>query len=372
MVYAFAFCVSSALFCIGTKRIKAQLTSRVYLQLGSFCYFVGILLLASLAGIRSNNIGDDVNSYILYAFQRALSYASIKEVFTKGLLEPGYELLCYICSRIYPDIHILHFVTAFIICSGVYLFAKEYVTKIDVAFAMFIFMMLYFNTSLNIVRQFLSIAVYLFGCKYLFRHKYSLYFFCCLIAISFHSSGIISVFVGVLYIFLADGKRKKLKIMTVVVGSILSVVCLRHITALLSSFSIIPSKYLKYFSVEGNSSVFIQIVSRAPVLFLCVFFLRDLLFYDEKSHIYFCFLLIDCIIGASSPLIGDASRFSLYFGVWQMILIPEIVRVAKYRFKDGGIKFKLGLVAFFSLYWIYCVVIRNFGGTFPFETDVFF
>ena len=97
---------------------------------------------------------------------------SIKDILNFHNLEIGYEILEYVISRVTKDVHWLHFFTAVIISSGVSRFSRSFGKLNSFVLSMFVFMCMYFKQSLNIVRQWLAIAIYA-GWGYFSNNNYS-------------------------------------------------------------------------------------------------------------------------------------------------------------------------------------------------------
>lgn len=369
MIYFICFLISGIFFW----RSECRYNKKQY-KISGFLAVGGILILSLLAGFRANSIGTDVMTYVVYAFNRIKDYSNITQVFQKHNLEIGYELLIFICTRISKDIHFLHFITSLIINGCFYSFLKQFSKdgKINIFIGMMVFMCMYFNTSLNIVRQFLAISIILFGVKYLFKEKYIKFLLTVLVAIQFHKSAIIGFGIFVLYKILNTKKQKKSKIILSVAVVCIGLYFLERVMSSLYNLGYVSSQYMGYLSGAGNSSVFMQLLSRAPILILALFLYERLVKRDIKNQLLFSFFIIDCILGCTAPILGDASRISLYFGVWQCALISELVLVMQELVeKKGKPLITLFMNGYLFIFWFYSFVFRNMANTYPYISDLF-
>lgn len=369
MIYVICFLISGGFFWWSEKFYNKE-----QFKVSSFFAIMGIITISLLAGARAPSIGRDINIYVTYAFNRINNYDSIMQVFQNHSLEIGYELLIYLCTRISSNVHFLHFVSSIIITSGFYSFVKYFANdnKYSIYYGMMTYSLIYFNTSLNIVRQFIALSIFLFSIKYLFQKKHLKFLIFVLLATQFHKSAILGIAILVLYRILNTKKPKTSKIVISIALTSFGLLFLDNITMQLLNMGIFSSKYMGYFSEAGNSSIFMQVLSRLPILLLGLFFYKKLIKHNLKNQIIYCFLIIDCILGSMSVVIGNGSRLSLYFGVWQCVFIPELLLVMK---ENASRKDRLVLSLFIHFYlfayWGYCVVYRNFGSTFPYISDLF-
>lgn len=370
MIYFSIYLFSGFLLYLYQKRSKKIILNNTSIKLNVIYIIIAILMLSLLAGLRNNEIGLDVKTYVTVAFNK-LQNKSIQDVFLNHNLEIGYELLILSCINIYNDIHFVHFITHLIIVLGVMSFLLNFSNKNDIYLGLLTFLFLYFNTSLNIVRQWLAISVYMYSIKYLINKDYKKYLVFSLIAYLFHNSAIIAFLVFGIY-YMLNKKLSCTRVLIIFITFIMILLALRPIVSLLVGYGILNVRYLSYFNSVGNSSIFMQTISRLPILILAFINYNSILKNDKFNKIILIFLFLDLIMGCMSPLIGDASRFSLYFSVWQIYFIPEIYKSIKIKTKTNQrLIISFVFILYLVLYWVYSVVYRNFGNTYPYNSDYF-
>lgn len=372
MFYMVCFIISTFFFAFSEKaHRRIKITNRIRLSEGSLFGILGIVVLTFPASFRATCVGTDVMSYVYYAFERIAERTSVFDVLKKSILEPLYELLCYISYRIFPDLHMLHFLTALIIVCCVYYFVKSFSKNISVSLAMLCFMLLHYNTSLNIVRQYLAIGFSLVALKAVFHRNKKTYLFFCVVAVFFHSSALVCFLYYPIYALLNKNKDKKARTAIILIAVILFLLVLKPTVTFLANIGLVPYQYVGYFSSNGESSILMQLLSRITTIILGIMFYKKMDKYDNRNHYLFCFLLIDAIIGLLTPIIGPGARLSLYFGIVQCVYIPELCKVIVNN-KNNSSKWLANLTLILALlaYWIFCVPIRNFGNTYPYVSDV--
>lgn len=238
--------------------------------------------------------------------------------------------------------------------------------------SMFVFMCMYYNQSLNAIRQWLVIGIYMYGVQYLLKKKPVQYFIVSVMAILFHSSAVITIPIYFIYHFLKGENKHRKRSMLILSATVIAVIFFDKICLTMIGMGILPMKYAHYFTeAEGTSSLVMQILSRVPLLLGCFILRKQLRRYDEKANIWIVFLLIDLFVGMLGASFGYASRCSLYFGVWQCMFMSEVYVVLRKRVQPMGRMFvTVGVDGMLLLYWYYCYVVRTFSLTYPYVSDV--
>ena len=125
---------------------------------------LAILLPALLAGLRASDIGTDVEYYIINNFEVARHVSSFKNylplIYAK---EPLYLAIVYIIAKVFGNIQVLLFTFSFLTILFVYLSVWKWKKNLSVPLFLLIYYFLYYNDSLNIIRQHLAMAIILYG-----------------------------------------------------------------------------------------------------------------------------------------------------------------------------------------------------------------
>lgn len=119
-------------------------------------------------------------------------------------MEPGFTLLCVICHAIFDDFQFFVFVSTLIETILLYRFINKRIDNLPLALAIFL-VFEGFMIVVNLMRNAISILVFLNALDFLKNRKPIPYFACCILALSFHYSAILYF---PLYFFFHRGYNK--------------------------------------------------------------------------------------------------------------------------------------------------------------------
>ena len=168
------------------------------------CLGLIILMLVLISGLRvDSTLYSDEWNY-RHAFQ-GYTNISFNALDLNILKEPGFTLLNYFIAQITDNSQVLIFLCACIINLSFVLFLYRYSN--DFTFSLFLYVTggTYFS-SMNVIRQYLAIAIILFGFKYLLTQDLKRFTPFVLIAFLFHKSAVIAF----IFYFLTLNLRKVL------------------------------------------------------------------------------------------------------------------------------------------------------------------
>lgn len=157
----------------------------------------GILLLSLLAGLRGDGVGVDVTVYPDAFLQSAASYGSFFDFLGDPVMQPASEplhaLLVWLCSRVTVEKGLLLFFYQLLTVTPVYCALYQMRNRMPISMGMAVYMLFFYNNSLNMMRQSVSCAFLLLAFSYLLamRTKFSwkAVLFAA-VAVLFHRSGI--------------------------------------------------------------------------------------------------------------------------------------------------------------------------------------
>lgn len=343
----------------------AQNSYNKHKKLSYFISFLCVLILSVFAGIRDYSVGTDINVYGLRYFEKVSTFSSLKECLNFFGTEQLYFALNYVVYILKGDMHIFLFIHQFILASIIYIIAYREKNVGTMWVYVFIYLMVWFNTSLNIIRQSLAIFVILYAFKYIEEKKYIKYIIAILIASLFHNTALVCLSIPLL-IYIAKSKNKKIYIALICV-SIFAIyfnfeMMVRFTSNIISNFS----KYINYFEDERFTVVNFNLLfacGKAIILAVTLFFSRKL---ENKTgnNLLIIMLVLDLILYCSSAFVKYGYRVSYLFLVYYIYIIPRIDRSLKGS-KDRNI-YRLVIVIAFVMYWILRYVICKYDGTLPY------
>lgn len=350
--------------------------------------FIGIFLPAFLAGCRADIIGTDVRNYVepiqIYAsgMSRFTEYINGNIVLLSGdafsRIEKGYSTFVFLISRINKSLFLNLFITQFLIIGltviGLVKF-KKYI-NISLSFSMFLYYMLFFNISLNLVRQSIAMAIIFCAFPFLLENKWLQFLISIFIATLFHRTAIIGLIVFILYLVLIrDVQIRKIKFgektlcikwkqlisgfivllaAIILIGSSSILNPILHLLNL-SNFGLLYSKGFGSFSLS-------QTLIRLPFLFLLIFSWKKME-NDNLKYFYFVLTVIDILFSQMSGGSSIILRISYYLSIFYIYAIPNEIEVwsSRRRIMLQGI-FIIGCLS----YWYYMFVLNNYNETVPF------
>jgi len=318
--------------------IRQKSNSSYYKKMFLFIMFGAMTI---IAGFRGITVGIDTSNY-------ALMYNSIRDGGLATLFqlsvqyEWGFMLLAYLLSRVFSS-SVTFFFTCALVING--LFARVfYKYSKDVAISTFLFIIWFFPSTMNTMRQYMALAIVLLALQYIEKKEPLKYLFIVFIATSIHTTA--SIFF-VLFIFTI--KKIRVNIKTVAIAAIASMVALNFFDFILNLFFKYFSQYQRFMSSSKYTSQ--STVSRGWILFyvftaiLFAFaiyreekhstvemFLNDKIENDRVFSLFeieylFCILyIISIICMVFSSKLWIATRINSYFRFSICLIMPVVMR----------------------------------------------
>lgn len=364
MIYIVVFIFSTLMFYLAQHEGK---------KINHLLIFLGILSLSLLAGLRDETIGTDVLYYGKSVFQAAQRFESFKDVSQLASLysmEYGYIVLNWLVAKIFNNFQMLLFIISLITITFTYkaIDIVPYKNKWEI---MLLFDLIYFNLSLNVLRQSIAMAIVLYSVAQVVINNKNMYGLLIIPAILFHKSAVVCI--GIYLIYYIYNKRKGTKwrfffyALIILLQFSLSFALVR-----ISSRGILPSKYETYLIMTiaqskdiGFFDIIFKISPVLSLLFLLVL-VRKMKIYEEnvKLEVFIVISLITVSFGI------------LYYGVyiqrvvWYadyvtfLIGIPMIYTEIKNIKGFSSVRFMT--IIMLLIYWINNIVIKGYNETYPY------
>lgn len=362
MIIYLVFFVLSFLLIIYSRNLEKR-NKKIYLVFE----LLALLSLCFLASIRSLNVGTDVKTYVYPAFTQTLM-SGFNNYFASQI-EFGYMLLNYIVCLFSNRISILLFVIQFIIMFFSYNGIKE-ICKEKTTLGYIVFVLLFYNMSLNIVRQSIAIAFMIYSLKYIFNNKLAKSIVFIFIASLFHKTALI--FIIAIIIFKIQNLLKKFDLLIFILCMLLGIVfsfTFDYFLNFLVNIGIVPDQYLFYLEHYVNIKLNFQLIYILTDVILIIIYLlnrKKMNKNDNKYGYFYYFLIMDILfllIGAKYDVIN---RIGLYFRLPAYIFYLTNLDLL-IKDKNKKIIFNYLVVFFCLLLWYYIFIVGNSGATYPFE-----
>ena len=318
----------------------------------------GILFLASsLPFIIVSSIRYDVGTdYMVRYFPDYIKIANGAKI---DNLEPLFYLLIKLCTFITSQPYILFVITSIIIYLLTFKSIEEQTENWILSITIF-FAAGFFFQSMNLVRQFVAMALIIYAHKYLYditKKKY-LWYLCIIIATLIHS-------ISLVYLILVFLKKKKINIIWIfsitIVTVLLGNVIMKYGYDFFRSIDISNiQKYAVYFRQAGDFSWSMFLTEAVLYIFLYFFNKEDDL--DERKNLYTNVQGLAVIFIVLSLRIELFSRLAGLFTIFQIISIPYFFRkndVFNIKLKKKEINLKkiciIGIILLYIIRLIYAL-----------------
>ncbi len=215
MIYLICFVISISLLRLSEiKKLR---------KIRKLIIFCALLIPCILAGLRGEVVGSDTAAYPLRMYNIALDNQFLKYmnstflhgwnydyVYNMGI---GYSTFVYIVTKVFRDFSVLLFFTEIAIIFPVYksleIFSKnETISNVTVRIGYIIFLLLFYNVTLNMMRQWIAMALLLIGFAYITQEQKKKGIILSLISLSFHTTGIVGFIPIAFYLFIERQKTK--------------------------------------------------------------------------------------------------------------------------------------------------------------------
>ncbi|QUH25040.1 EpsG family protein [Serpentinicella alkaliphila] len=300
--------------------IKGRRSKRIFLLLV-------IVLLSALSGLRDSTVGNDTWVYIRAIESAKLNYSG--ELFY-NYYDFGFQLLIKSLVNIFNDPHIVILIISFLINSLVILALWNFRTYINFSISVFLYYTIYYFESFNIMRQWIAVALVLYGLNYLINNCRNKYIFTVILATSIHFSAIISLTFVPLYDIVVKKTVLKKKIIYVFSTFIFSVITyyISLQIGLLSEFEAKYHYYFQNFTLENIQIGFFFIIRLIVILYSIYVLKVNISKSNDKELIRFFIFLT--LIGTSLTMVGYAvtyvGRIGLYAMVCEVLLLSMIAK----------------------------------------------
>jgi len=313
-------------------------------------YFILFFILLIFAAFREG-IGTDYYSYEMLFFNPETSFSEI-----------GFVILNKVLHFFSSDSRIFFIVSSLIILIP---FAISiYSNSLSPIYSLLLFIALYYFHSLNLVRQFMVIAIFqLYGVNYIIENKLFLYIFLVIILTTIHFSAIILIpfyfivrkkyhfiFYFGSWFFSLTFLFNKFKLLDLIYNNVSKI----------SETFVYNPKIVTYYDTLGNILIEEKTYYRLilfNLFFLVFLFLKEkLLIYDKRYLIWFNLFFLSIFFRNVLNQFAALYRLQYYFEFSFIFLLPILFKYFNYRI------FKYSILLFFLVYAYYRFIIKHEAG----------
>lgn len=378
MIYMVCF-LTSCIFFMMSEKSKNKLAK-------NFLALIAILLPCLLAGLRSDIIGTDVKVYVEPIYDAAQKSQSLNSYMDQSWFyiwrnkyvrdfEIGFTILVFIIVKLTNSLGVVLFSIHFLIVAPIYVGLKKLHKSYSICFGMLVFYLMFYNTSLNMMRQWIAMSILFMAFAYLIDGHKIKYCIFVMIACLFHISAIMGFVI--MFVYMASTKKSEVKKnvhlkssestfpIKVFIFGIILLLSLNVVATFLNYIGL--SKYVGY--IQGDNKLYIlpkQILLRLPIIVLFVFRWKSIAKEDALAPFYASMIVLDLLASQLMSINEYAFRISSFFSEYNIVSYSALVHI---KGRKHGIKHYIFLVyvlSYIVCYWVYYYVITGAHATFPY------
>ena len=364
LIYLIAFFASYFLLVYAEKGKSKKISL--------FISFIAILIPSILAGLRDYSIGTDIEVYGNIWFRNAVDAARSNNL--SGYIQRAinsdigalYAMLNYIVAKFTSSAHWFYFVLSFVTTGLVYKAAKDNDDIIDAPFAMLVYYFLFYNQSLNILRQGLALVFVLCSFKSIREGKIFKFIVWTVLGYMVHLTAIVGVVLFIVY-KVVNSKLKVYAKVGILAATVVVVAEFSYVLDFLIGIGILSSKYEMYGTTFQRGGGYIRLFFLClPNLILLFMLVKQNIAKKEIEALKF-YVVIATAISFLAFRMTYITRMALYFDMLLVISIPLTCDNMKYKIVNHKNNLnRWGMIAYLLFYWLFVYVHRNSGETVPY------
>lgn len=373
MIYVRYFTVSM-FFAYLTSRAKNK--DIVYL-----CSAISILVLCLLGGMRAYGIGSDTATYGRPLALSAMASSSLIDYinYEEGA-ELGYKILTYAIMKTFGHENWCYFFYQLITVGGAYIGAYKHRKYISFPFTFFLWIITFYNTSYNIIRESIAASIIFMNIDQLESKQYLKFAVTIIVAYTFHKSALIvfSLFFGMHYVATSKFFTNWPFLKNVLVC--VAVVAMFFLKSILASFILGNTSdldrygtYIYAYAIlddryAGGRTTLLILGAELFMIFLyekngrsvlagksC--YMGNIDFY--KYNVLFCFVYVYAV----QLMTGRVLAYSSFINVFLMAAFPRFVKEKHLRFMVF-----VAVTGYCVLLWYYQMIMLGHSQTYPYRS----
>ncbi len=276
------------------------------------------IMLTLIAGLRKYTIGNDTGNYVSF-FNKVILYGS--NIFKTSRFEVAYVLFNFIISKISSNYTVLLFFAASITNACICQFVYKYSKNMTFSFLLFIVCRFFFS-EMNIIREFLAIAIVLYSIKYIENRKIVKYILMIIIASMFHVSALVAV---VLYFLYGLDLSKKNRFYLILATGLCYVFLYDILTYVTSSLGTYTLYVQEYYNSNELANILLFLISVLVFVFVSFIKNKKEVETDKNDILLYNISFVNVLLNFLAIRISILSRVSTYFDVFSIVLIANYI-----------------------------------------------
>ena len=301
--------------------------------------FVFFSILTILVMFRHSSVGNDTSNYISIFKQ----YSNVTwDVLGQMTTEAGFGYFNKIISLVSDNPQFFLAVTAVIVSSMIYPTYKRLCVDASLTILLFVTMST-FVMMFSGIRQMIAIGIGFISYEFTRRKKLIPFIISVIIAIMFHTSAFMLLFMYPLF------HAKITKKWLYFVVPVLAVVFVFN-SSIFNFLSVIIARFTKYEGVTTSTGAYMMLILFV-VFVVFAYIIPDELNLDKETIGLRNFLLLSVVVQMFAPLHTLAMRLSYYYIIFIPLLMPKVIEFRSVRWSQVAVFARHIMVGFFFLYF---------------------
>lgn len=346
---------------------------------------IALLIPCLIAGLRAQTIGTDVMVYVKPLTQAAIIADDLRDYFNsywylswRNLYameyDIGFSLLVYVVAQLTDSLGAVLFAIQAFMILPIYIALARTRKQFPVWLGMLVYYFLYFNCTLNMMRQWIAMGFLLLAFQLLTEKKLWLTLLLTAVACLFHSTAVIALPLYLIYWLLNSLHGKQLVHNNLQIGAPMLAVVGLNLIAVAALFCLpVFVKILSAVGLERFNSYLVgnklrlmtnQIILRVPFFLLLVLNWKDMTKQSKLTPFFMCMLLFDTVAAQLLSVDEMAFRIASYFSLYSILWLPRVCTCHRQPLVRKLSMVFLALYCVFYWYYNYIYSMRH--GTYPY------
>lgn len=338
----------------------------------AFWTCVALAIPCLIAGLRADTIGTDVLGYTKPLYQLAESNVSLFDYYDAHWwrdwrnagpadFEPGFSVLVWLATRVFGSFPAVLFVIQLFTVMPIFCALTRMRDKAPVWLGMLVYYFMYFNSSLNLMRQWIAMAILLYAYRFLVERRIRRYLAMVVVAMLFHKSALMGVAVLALQVFLVyTGKRKFWRVVAIAGVGVAALSFAGYAASFLYAHG-----FYQYAGYLGNVSFSLnQLILRLPPLLVLLACWRRMGERGECAAFFVAAAVLDIVAAQLGTASEQATRIALYFGGYLVLSLPHAL--ASVRSLSNRLALGMLTLGYLAAYWVVIYSMLGSSETVPY------
>lgn len=333
-----------------------------------------------LASLRDNNVGTDMNVYIVPLFNFAKNSDSFIGYYKMAntslhVNDILYLSVNYFITRFIDSIEVSLFIQEALVIGPIFMaFFNSFKKNQDIILGALIFYLFLYNASFNMARQSIALAFEILAFSYIEKKGNKYFFIFAFVGTLFHSTAILIVVPYLLYWFYKTKLiNKKIKSILILFAILFVTVCVFNINKvvdIITSLNFLTDKRVSsilHFTRNSYDFSWSNTIFYSFIFLLIYFNKRKLYECCNNINFYVMLMFFGVILLQTTIFIKFSERISYYF-IYPCIflVLPNFSINTNNRISSKELLNYLCVLLMFIIYWIYWIVILKYHETIPY------